>query len=261
MKLFHSFSSTHSNFNKLQIMDAVIGGIMLCKRPLPGKKILKKKGSRSSSKMIAANSSSKANVSKKSENLYWKPCGGSTNIPEKAKVVTRISKNDGALRRHKQWLKQMQEQKEERVRTKEDEERLKEEKKRDFMAKQAKKRTRIREQETTQWDEDPGNCSVDGHEERHNQNVFIGNSIAGEKRSRPAWSLTEADADHVSKSLEAQEESDLMNYVDDLDFESIYDDMELKVLMSQVKDRIRVIEREKNVDESKLRVVMEVSFY
>ena len=239
-------------------METVIGGILLCKRPLPGTTALQKNGLHNSSKMIAPKLNPKTDFTNKTGNLYWKPCGGSTKIPEKAKVITRISKNDGALRRHKQWLKQMQEQREEKVRSREEEERLKEEKKCDFMAKQAKKRGRVREQEKTKEDGDPGNCSVDGTGGSSNLNEPLGDAIAGEKRSRPAWSLTESDADHVSKSLDAQEERDLMNYVDDLDFESFYDDMELKVLMGQVKDRIRVIEREKNVDESKLRVVMEV---
>ena len=35
--------------------------------------------------------------------------------------------------------------------------------------------------------------------------------------------------------------------------------MELRVLMSQVKERIRQLEKEKNVDEARLRRVMNVS--
>lgn len=228
-------------------------GILLCKRPLPGTNVPQMNGLHSP-KMIETKLNSKLDLNKSLDRMYWKPCGGSTEIPEKSKVVTRISKNDGALRRHKQWLKQMQEKKEEQIKLKEEEERLKEEKKQDFMSKQAKKRARARAQ-----DPNIDNCSIgDEYNSHHNMNEPLGDTISGEKRSRPAWSLTEADADNVSKSMNIQEEQELMNYVDDLDFESFYGDMELKVLMGQVKDRIRVLEREKNVDESKLRAVMEV---
>ena len=227
-------------------------GILLCKRPLPGTNVPQMNGLHSP-KMIAPKLNSKPDLNK-STGMYWKPCGGSTEIPEKSKVVTRISKNDGALRRHKQWLKQMQEKKEEQIKLREEEERLKEEKKQDFMSKQAKKRARARAQ-----DPNIDNCSIDDdNNSHHNMNEPLGDAISGEKRSRPAWSLTEADADNVTKSMNIQEEQELMNYVDDLDFESFYGDMELKVLMGQVKDRIRVLERDKNIDESKLRAVMEV---
>jgi len=230
-------------------------GILLCKRPLPGKNVPQRNGLRSP-KMIAPKLNSKLDLKKSTDHMYWKPGGGgSTNIPEKSKVVTRISKNDGALRRHKLWLKQMQEKKEEQIKLREVEERLKEEKKQDFMSKQAKKRARARGQ-----DPNIDNCSIDDDKSNshHHMNGPLGDAISGEKRSRPAWSLTEADADYVSKSMNIQEEQELMNYVDDLDFESLYGDMELKVLMGQVKDRIRVLETGKKIDESKLRAVMEV---
>ncbi len=240
-------------------------GIMLCKRPPPGSIPMKHDRSavkinsshRSFNSKLISSSHKKSNT--KDGSLYWKPCGGSTRIvPEKAKVVSRITKNDDALKRHKQWLKQIQIKKEEQIKEKEEEARLKEEKKLDFMERQAKRRAMAREIECQSSSED-SSCSDKENNGNHTNEDVDGTMEhhvnAGGKRSRPAWSLAETKAE----TMQAKEENELLEFVEDLNLQSFYDDMELKILMSQVKNRISILEKEKNMDESRLKVVMNVS--
>ena len=243
-------------------------GIMLCKRPPPPLgststskiplKVMTEFGSNQGRSLASKSKLSNNTSTNNEEALYWKPCGSTRIIPEKAKVTSRLSKNDGALRRHKQWLKDMQTKKEEKIKEREEEIRLKETKKNEFMARQAKRRARARETDSNannndDHDDEYGNSTICDHESLTNAN-------AGEKRSRPVWSMTEATANNAKESLEAQEEQELMDFVEDLNFQTFYDDMELKLLMSQVKNRIHVLEKETNADEARLKTVMDVSY-
>ena len=163
------------------------------------------------------------------------------------------------------------------MKAREEEKRLKEENKRQFMAKQASRRARAREMEKELVEDDEeeegenimtsadecnaaigSSCHAQEALENRHTNAKA-NAASGEKRSRPAWSLSETGAKYASGEREEKEEKELMDFVQDLDFESFYHDMELKVLVSQVKDRIRMLEKEKNADESRLRAVLEVS--
>ena len=212
-------------------------GIMLCKRPLPGETIIKKPSICRTTPM---------KLKEKSTNNFWKPPNSSTTTETKKRQLgKRLNRNSGVLGKHKQWLKEMKEKRDEKYRIKEEEKRQKEEQKHQFMKRQAEKRQKARE--------------TDQEDENIENEIEMGGpkSNVGDKRSRPAWSLMEEDV----QDLHEQEENELMEYVDDLDedCDKYYDDMELKVLMEQVKERIRVLEREKGADENKLKRVLEVS--
>jgi hypothetical protein len=227
-------------------------GIMLCKRPISGAPVYQ---SHTTQKLPPRRVLTQAKASlndKKSSGIFWKPSGGSTRSAEKNKVIKRLNKNDSALRRHKQWLKQMQAQREEKIRNREEEVKRKEEIKREFTAKQAKKRARaVDDLKETDDCKDHRNDNVDHYVEKSAP-------ISEDKRCRPVWALTEMEAQATHENKEQQEEKDLLDFVEKLDCDSFCEDLELKVLINQVKDRIRILEKEKNKDESKLRAVMEV---
>ena len=210
-------------------------GIMLCKRPLPGETIIKKPS-------ICRRTPMKQK--EKNTNNFWKPPNNSTET-KKRQLGKRLNRNSSVLRKHKQWLKEMKEKRDEKYLVKEEEERQKEDQKQQFMKKQAEKRQKAREIEK---EDDSIENEIDNEEPKSN---------VGDKRSRPAWSLMEEDV----QDRHEQEENELIEYVDDLDedCDKYYDDMELRVLMDQVKERIRVLEREKGADENKLKRVLEVS--
>ena len=66
--------------------------------------------------------------------------------------------------------------------------------------------------------------------ENHQQCDSLQNVHSGGKRSRPAWSLTERKANDVQDCIAAEEEEELLGFVEDLNFQSFHDDMELKIL-------------------------------
>lgn len=181
-----------------------------------------------------------------------KPWGTNVVIAEKSRVLSRLSKNDGALSRHKQWLREMQEKREMKQRQKQEENRIKEGRKRDFMEKQAKRRAKARadtsdDMGTQKWKEDDSFNTNDSEL-----------ATNGEKTHRPAWSLTETVDKKRQESMEKAEENELMAFVDDLDANIFYEDMELRVLMSQIKKRIRELEKERCIDERRLQAVINV---
>ena len=78
---------------------------------------------------------------------------------------------------------------------------------------------------------------------------------------KPVWALTESDAQEAETNMKKEEEDILLDFVDELDFERDYEDLELNNLMRKVRDRIRKLSKEKKIDEDRLRAVMEVNLW
>ncbi len=247
---------------------------MLCKRP---SLIVR----RNSTQHEANNGNPSTGVSKSNMNTISKeegsflcgkvpsPWGSTKVIPEKARTISRLSRHDGALQRHKRWLKEMQMKREKHLKEKEQREREKDEKKREFMDRQAKRRARAREMEEMEDNIHMENATSKRNKENDIHDIDSGHFVAsplqqvnsGEKRSRPAWSMTETEANNEYKCQLAEEEEDLMKFVEDLDFEQYNHDMELRLLVAQMKDRVRTLEKEKKSDELRLRHILDVSIW
>ena len=58
------------------------------------------------------------------------------------------------------------------------------------------------------------------------------------KKEKPAWAMTENEI----KEKKENEESDLLNFMQDLDYDKYLEDLEVRVLLSNLKDRIDHIE-------------------
>ena len=230
---------------------------MLCDRPTfaPSEVFTFDRNHVNNGKVTVANEGSKDRGSGANGNSFLcgtvsKPWGTNVKIPEKSRVLSSLSKTDGALSRHKAWLREMQEKRDQEIKRAQDEKSSKECKRKEFMERQARLRAQIRSEKDREK-------RISFEEDGDDQSLSSVN-VAGEKRCRPAWSLTESDAHNMREESEAREEEELMNYVDNLDFETYYDDMELSVLMSQVKERIRTLEKEKKIDDVKLKTTIEV---
>jgi len=186
-----------------------------------------------------------------------KPWGANVVIAEKSKVLSRLSTNHSALARHKKWLSEMQQLREKRIQESKEQTTLEEERKRDFMEKQAKRRAEFRQQRK---EGDDRAMTVDISENDDREAVEERSHVyARGVTQRPVWALTESAAETKHVELQEREEEDLLDFADQLDFERYYEDMELGILLSQVKGRIRSLQREKNMDQSRLRAVIEVS--
>ncbi len=76
---------------------------------------------------------------------------------------------------------------------------------------------------------------------------------------KPAWAKSEAVHDEAKDIAVINEEADLLDFIDKLDFEQYAEDLELKSLMSQVSNRIKTLTKEKRRDETRLQTILDVS--
>ena len=75
--------------------------------------------------------------------------------------------------------------------------------------------------------------------------------------SKPAWAMTESVAKEVEGKEMEEEEEDLLAFAEGLDYDKYEDDLELKVLMDQVKARIQDLEKDGEMDEKALQNLLD----
>ena len=215
-------------------------------------------------------------------------------------ILKRIKNKKGFLSKHKQWLHNLQKEKEELklidVKDKSD----KEEKKRKFMEREANKRAWVYDARRNDDDEEVEDyCHVIEDEEEDEQkfyHVFENDAeiddnwieestkeIANQSNSlkqtlelkntqseiqktgtstinKPVWAYTEEKAQEVEEYLNGKEESDLLSFVENLNFEQYSNDLEVKVLMKQLNERIHHLEKENYNDVVQLEHIIKVRF-
>lgn len=81
--------------------------------------------------------------------------------------------------------------------------------------------------------------------------------LAEPKKTVPAWAMTEEVAKEVEDQAMEEEEEDLLAFAEGLDYDKYDDDMELKVLMDQVKERIKNMEKDGENDERNLQALLD----
>ena len=157
-------------------------------------------------------------------------------------VKRSSSKKDSVLSKHREWLADLQ-----RTKDKLQEEYLQEvegkEKSRErFMDREAKMRAMVRgtlHPDRAESDEEEGDSAPSPER------------AAQRKRpeGKPAWALTEAKAMEAADDRLEDDVDNLLDFATDLDFDKYADDMELRVLIDQVKGRITKLEIERNQED------------
>lgn len=164
-----------------------------------------------------------------------KPLGSNVAVAEKSRVIKRISKKDSALHRHMTWLKELEENKK----------RLEEEKKAEEERKA--ERMKLLKRDATE-DNLPGRKDDTGTD-----------NVNAVSKPKPAWCQTEEANKSEELAANNNDEQALLDFVQDLDFEQYTEDLELQTLMSQVKSRIKSLQKEKKKDETRLQACVDVS--
>ena len=178
-----------------------------------------------------------------------RPINSKNAILAKTRVLKRISKNDSALHKHMQWLKQLQEDRRKVDEKKEMEEQQRLKRRNEFMEREAKKRLlkKTSKEETI--------CETNIEESS--------SSLSSLKETassvKPAWCQTEAENESAEEIAEINDEADLLDFVHDLDFDQYDQDLELQALIGQVKERIKKLQKEKKKDETTLQTCVDVS--
>ncbi|KAL7549842.1 hypothetical protein ACHAWF_013102 [Thalassiosira exigua] len=179
-------------------------------------------------------------------------------VTTKSRVLKRMSKNDSVLHKHVKWLKELQEERRRLEEKKEADHREQIERKRLFMEREAKKRASgkgAQEQQncapsakSTLADQDTDDSTIESS---------VGSTTTESKREKPAWCQSESEHEASEEMASVNDEINLLNFVNDLDFDQYTQDLELQTLMGQVKARIKRLECENNKDETKLQTCLD----
>lgn len=178
----------------------------------------------------------------------------------KTRVLKRISKNDTALHKHMKWLKELQEDLRTANESKRHEEQQRMKRRSDFMERESKKRLIKRAAKEEALREAGDGENPQNPPPTHPCETNSSSLAADESSSmKPAWCQSKEAADTAQEMAEINEEFDLLDFAHELDFDSYEKDIELQVLLGQVKDRIKKLQREKKKDETKLQTCVDVS--
>jgi len=190
--------------------------------------------------------------------------GSNVVIAEKERVLKRVCNRDSAISKHIAWLRDIQNERAEQNRHRAEQNRLKEERMREFKSTQAMKRAKLFEAAAN----DDDCCSVNSDctdstaasSSLSSVDTALLSSDSGDiatnNTNRPAWALTEEAAQREEEERDAAEEENLLSFVDGLDFDEYSQDTELTILMDQVKNRIKALQKEKNIDEGRLEAIV-----
>ena len=152
------------------------------------------------------------------------------------------------LKRHKQWLQQLQKQKEEQAKKAAEIEQTDLDKRKRFAEKAAKKRTQNREGDTQDANNSYLKSAAQTVEEPKEKLKIVKpterNLATHDKKSRekkrPAWALTNEQAE----AEEEKEVDDLLNFVSDLDYDAFISDLEVRQALEIVKERVQEIKKD-----------------
>ncbi|KAL3810508.1 hypothetical protein ACHAXA_005650 [Cyclostephanos tholiformis] len=157
------------------------------------------------------------------------------------------------------WLKELEEEKLQLMEKKEVEEKEKMERMRSFMKRDAEK------QAVEKTDKDESESATRYPDIfREEQILALSSSNAsssalpttsGKKKMKPAWCQSEK----KQEASELDTETNLLSFVEGLDFDQYAQDLELQVLIGQIKQRIKTLEREKKKDQNLLQTCINVS--
>mmetsp|Transcript_31878 Transcript_31878/g.63197 ORF Transcript_31878/g.63197 Transcript_31878/m.63197 type:complete len:362 (+) Transcript_31878:102-1187(+) len=227
-------------------------GVMLCNRPFAGA------------------SGAAGKVSKKESTGSFKcgtvdtPLGENVKISEHQKMVAKMSKKNSVLSKHRKWLAELQKTKEKLQEEFLADEAAAKEKKEKFMEREAKMRAVVRgtigptkhRQEELQLLEETK--MAEEKKEADSGSVVPPLNLAEPKTSsKPAWAMTESVAKEVEDKEMEEEEEDLLAFAEGLDYDKYDEDLELKVLMDQVKARIKALEKDGEMDEKALQNLLD----
>lgn len=165
-------------------------------------------------------------------------------VNQKSRVIKRITKKDSALVRHLAWLRELQESKKklnEEKRFEQERKLEREESIRRNRNKNTKKLLLLASEKSPEEVPDVERDEVDI------------------KAERPAWCRTENAQNETNDNAQSNDESALLEFIKQLNFDQYNEDLELQTLICQVKDRIKCLEKEKRKDEKILQACTDVS--
>lgn len=160
-------------------------------------------------------------------------------------VAVKREKKDSVLNKHKKWLSDIQKTRERLEKEYQEEVEKKEEVHKKFQ--EQTKRDRLA---TLGLTSDGKDSNDDAKPETNHDSPAEAKSSLEEvsrkevKSSRPAWALTQQAAVVAEEKKEVDDADSLLEFAQSLDFNKYMDDLEMKVMMEQMKRRIAELEKD-----------------
>jgi hypothetical protein len=151
------------------------------------------------------------------------------------------------------WLKELEEEKRQLLERKKVEEKEKMERMRSFMKRDAEKQEKTGSDESESASRQrEGQISAQSFS---NASSSALPTASGKELTKPAWCRSET----TQEASELDAETNLLSFVDGLDFDKYTQDLELQAIIGQLKERIKTLERENKKDQNKLQICLDVS--
>lgn len=194
-------------------------GVMLCNRPFAGS-------------VATSGRTSSSEKTSFSCGVVSEGAGMNVSISNLEKKYPKRKKKETALTKHRKWLAELQNTKDRLESQYEDELRAAQAKNDKFQAREASVRQVSKGTLVKAESKPPGKSKKD-------------------KQAKPAWAMTQENAEVAQEEKELEDEDELMNFAKDLNFDKYIDDLEIKTMMDKVQKRI--LELEKASSEERIR--------
>lgn len=157
---------------------------------------------------------------------------------------------------HVKWLKELQDERRRIEEMKEAEEMEQMLRRRTFMEREAMKRAtgKIERSESPGHEKESAELTMENTGKLATSTGSKAKEAENDKK-KPVWCQSET----AHEASELENESALLAFAHNLNFEQYTHDLELQTLMAQLKKRIKILELEKKKDETKLNTCLAVS--
>lgn len=204
---------------------------MLCNRPFAGS-------------VGQVNKSSTTDKASFSCGVVSDPSGTNVSIASLERKYPKRKKKETALTKHRKWLAELQKTKDRLESQYEEEMQKANESKQKFTEKEAQMRQIARNSSAESKDNVAESKSESKGDSKSDSKIQKPKT----KLPRPAWALSEGEAENISEQKELEDEDDLIAFAKGLDFDRYIDDLEVQTMMEKVKQRISQLEHETHIE-------------
>eukprot|EP00604_Paraphysomonas_vestita_P003069 CAMPEP_0174817910 /NCGR_PEP_ID=MMETSP1107-20130205/468_1 /TAXON_ID=36770 /ORGANISM="Paraphysomonas vestita, Strain GFlagA" /LENGTH=342 /DNA_ID=CAMNT_0016029043 /DNA_START=916 /DNA_END=1944 /DNA_ORIENTATION=- len=224
-------SLIENNKNQPNVGVGNYKGVMLCNRPFAG----------------SVGQATKVGTTDKNSfscGVVSDPAGTNVSIASLERKYPKRKKKETALTKHRKWLAELQKTKDRLESQYQEEVQKANESKQKFSEKEAQMRQIARNSTAESKDNAAESKSDSKTDSKADSKVQKPKT----KLPRPAWALSEGEAETVSEQKELEDEDDLIAFAKGLDFDRYIDDLEVQTMMEKVKQRIAQLEHETLVE-------------
>lgn len=215
-------------------------GVMLCNRPFAGSAAQQKAASKPST-----------------FNCGVVPDAVGVGQPASSRKKVKRPKKETVLTKHRRWLAELQKTKDKLEADFVDDMMKKQEKKENFQAQEKLMRVMSKEVLHGNLSKEEGEAKGSpGVEEKKSPEASEAKGTSKKERSKPAWAKVQDDSENAEEKddldlMMGEDDEGLLNFAENLDFNAVIEDIEVKSLMKKLKEKIKSLEKDVKNEEDR----------